>query len=312
MNHLDQAEASLGSFPEMPNGGWTATQIAWWVEWAKLQRRRVQVQYGAAELGELEQTVAKGEDALTRCSLPLLRAAHLQGSLLARARRERYLASAEAVDTALAALAICEEWGDPDMIATSEWGVGWTLLFHDDLEAAEEHLQAGLALADRTRNLASQAILLTWLSVLRRRRDETEASREYALRGIEAARGAHLIENVGLARGNLAWLAWREGDLPEAERQAHAALELWEQSAFIYAFHWTALFPLLAIAVGKGARSEALDHARALLHPQQQRLPEPLEAALEAAIQAGDDGSPEAARHHLEHAIQVAQETGYL
>jgi hypothetical protein len=256
--------------------------------------------------------VAKGEDALTRCALPLLRAAHLQGKILARARRERYLASAEAVDTALAALAIFEEWGDPDMIAITEWGVGWMLLFHGDLDGAEEHLQAGLALADRTRHLTNQAVLLTWLSVLHRKRGEMEASREYALRGIEAATGAHLLENVGLARANLAWLAWREGDLPEAEKQAHAALELWEQSAFIYAFHWTALFPLLAIAVEQGAIAEAVDHARALLHTQQQRLPEPLETALEAAIQAGEEEGAKAAAQHLERVVQVANETGFL
>jgi tetratricopeptide (TPR) repeat protein len=312
MESLDRAEAALGPPPEMPEGGWTETQIAWWVEWCKLLRERFRLQYGAARLDELEETLAKAEDALTRCAMPLLRAAHLQGILLAAMRRDRYLASAETVAIGLDALAMFKALGDPGMIATAEWGMGWGLLLHGDLEGAEEHLQAGLALADRTRHLTNQAILLTWLSVLYRMRGEPEASRQYALHGIEAATGAHLLENEGLVRGNLAWVAWREGDLAEAEKQGRAALELWDKSAFVYAFHWTALLPLLAVAVKRQQIPEALDHAQALLHPQQQKLPDPLEASLEAAIQAGDDGQGDTARQRLKHAIQVAQETGYL
>ena len=73
---------------------------------------------------------------------------------------------------------------------------------------------------------------------------------------------AGLLENAALVRGNLAWIAWREGDLAEAEKQARTALELWDQSAFVYAFHWTALLPLLAVAMEKDALVEALGHAR--------------------------------------------------
>jgi tetratricopeptide (TPR) repeat protein len=310
MDSLDRAEAALGPPPEMPEGGWTEIQIAWWVEWALLQGGRGRIQYGAAQLDAMEETLAKMARALTRCELPFLQGAHLIVSLLAAARRDRYLVSTETVTHGLDALAKFKALGDPNMIGQMEWGVGWALLLHGDLEGAEEHLQAGLALADRTHHLTFQAVLLTWLSVLHRKRGEMEASREHAVRGIPAAIGAHLLENVGLARANLAWIAWREGDWPEAERQAHAALELWEQSAFVYAFHWTALFPLLAIAAEQGALAEALDHVQALLHPQQQRLPEPLETALEAAIQAGEEEGAGAA--HLEHAIQVAKETGFL
>jgi tetratricopeptide (TPR) repeat protein len=165
---------------------------------------------------------------------------------------------------------------------------------------------------ERTGNLVYRTWILTWLSVLHRKRGESEACRDYAQRGLQTAEAARLMENAALARGNLAWLAWREGDLAEAEKQGRAALDLWEESAFVYAFHWTALFPLLAVAVEKDALAEALDHARALLDPQQQKLPDPLEAALETAIQTGDDEGAEAARQSLQQAVQVARETGYL
>jgi tetratricopeptide (TPR) repeat protein len=193
-----------------------------------------------------------------------------------------------------------------------EWLTGMVLLQHGNLAGAEEHLQAGLALTERTGNLIVQTWILTWLSVLHRMHNQTEASREFALRGIQTAKATQVLENAALAIGNLAWLAWRGGDLAEAEKQGRAALQIWEQTAFVYAFHWTALFPLLAVAAEKGVLAEALDHAQALLHPQQQCLPEQLEAVLEAAIQAGQDGRAEAAREDLERAVQVAKETGFL
>jgi hypothetical protein len=57
---------------------------------------------------------------------------------------------------------------------------------------------------------------------------------------------------------------------------------------------------------------EALDHACALLDPQQQKLPDSLETALEAAIQAGQDRGAEAAAQHLERVVEIAKETGFL
>jgi hypothetical protein len=57
--------------------------------------------------------------------------------------------------------------------------------------------------------------------------------------------------------------------------------------------------------------AEAIDHARAMLDPAQQRLPEGLAGALERGIQAQDCGQVEAARTHLERALALAQELGF-
>ena len=62
----------------------------------------------------------------------------------------------------------------------------------------------------------------------------------------------------------------------------------------------------------RGEVAEALVQAQAMLEPLQQKLPDPLEAALEAAIQAGENNQPQEARKHLEQAVKLAQETGFL
>jgi hypothetical protein len=305
---LDRVEAALGPQPDRHGTDWTESQDAWWIEWTWVQYDRGMVQYAAAQVDAMSVTVSKLAQGAEQCDLPLIRVGHWSISQMMSLRRDRYVVSADGVDGALAILAPIKELGDPDHLARTEYSAGWAYLLHGDLDGAEEHLQAGLMLAKRTGNLVDLTWLLTWLSVLHRKRGEAEATRAYAVRGLQAATDAQLLENAGLVRGNLAWLAWREGDLAEAEKQGQAALELWQKSPFVYAFHWTARFPLLAVALIRELIPEAVDHTRAMLDPLQQRLPEPLEAALQAA----DEGSLETAHQRLEHAIQVAQETGYL
>jgi tetratricopeptide (TPR) repeat protein len=121
-----------------------------------------------------------------------------------------------------------------------------------------------------------------------------------------------MINYLAAARGNQAWVYWREGDLARAESEANAALDLWGQVPFVYPFHWTALWPLLAIAVEKGQFDRAIEYARGLLKPEQQRLPDKITETLEAVIYAVQDDRPEAAHLGLKIALELAKEIGYL
>ena len=58
--------------------------------------------------------------------------------------------------------------------------------------------------------------------------------------------------------------------------------------------------------------SPAVEHARALLDPVQQRLPDALAASLEQAVQAWDGGAPESARSLLDQSLALAQQMHYL
>jgi hypothetical protein len=69
---------------------------------------------------------------------------------------------------------------------------------------------------------------------------------------------------------------------------------------------------LIAVALARHQIVEAVSHARALLAPEQRRLPAALTAALQTAIQVWEAGQPETARAHLEQALALAQEIGYL
>jgi tetratricopeptide (TPR) repeat protein len=157
-----------------------------------------------------------------------------------------------------------------------------------------------------------QSRCLTYLPIVYRKRGQVEETSGYASRALRVATSLHWPEYVAMARANLAWVAWRQGNLSEAQANGRAALDLWRPLQVVYPFHWAALWPLISIALAQDQLSAAIDDARALLAPQQQPLPAALRATIEAATQAWDSGRLEAACAHLQQAAALAGETGYL
>jgi tetratricopeptide (TPR) repeat protein len=169
-----------------------------------------------------------------------------------------------------------------------------------------------LALSRQIEFSLYRAWSLTWLTVLYRRRGLVEETRSCARRGLEVATSGGIPEQEAMAQANLAWVAWREGDLAQAEELGQAAFDAWQRGQWVYAFQWTAHLPLLAVALQREQIAKALEHAGAMLDPLQQKLPDSLEAALEAAVQAGEAGQEAEANAHLHRAVQLALETRFL
>jgi hypothetical protein len=119
-------------------------------------------------------------------------------------------------------------------------------------------------------------------------------------------------EYVATAHANEAWLAWRHGDLETVERCGRAALELWPPVHASSSFRWTALWPLIGAALSRDDTGAAVEFARGLLDPSQQRMADDLRAPVEAAVQAWDEGDKLGARSLLEDAATIAQVSGRL
>jgi hypothetical protein len=73
---------------------------------------------------------------------------------------------------------------------------------------------------------------------------------------------------------------------------------------------WAALWPLIAVALSKKRLDAAVNYARALLDPRQQKLPDVLNGALEQSILLFDGGQTEASTEHLGRAMQLAEDLG--
>ena len=128
----------------------------------------------------------------------------------------------------------------------------------------------------------------------------------------KAATEGQMKEYLAAAWANNAYLSWREGQLAEAYAESRAALGIWQQVPFGYPFQWQTLWTLIGLTAQQGQLAEAVDYAQRLTSPPERALPPDLHASLAAGIQAWESNQAEAARQHLEAAIQQAQAQGYL
>lgn len=122
-----------------------------------------------------------------------------------------------------------------------------------------------------------------------------------------------MTEYLAAAHAHLAWAAGREGRWDEAEREGRLALELWEGIGGPYRlFLWMPIWPLLGVALARGRLDEAAGHARSLLDPDLQPMPETLRSALEKAIEKIDPGEETAVRAPFPTVAELARKGGYL
>jgi DNA-binding SARP family transcriptional activator len=288
------------------------TDAALWQAWTQIQMERMQAHYWLAQAPEMFQLIEQSRPIVERYGSPQQRARIYQFLALASIRRDRYVISAEVVGYAHAHLAALEEAGDTQAYPAARFQLGISLLWHSDLAAAEEHMLAALAAAERTGDVSLEARCLTYLTIVYRKRNDADAVRAYAERSLHIATAGQMPDYIGAAHANMAWLAWRAGDLAEVRTRGQQALESWRGTSHSFGSQWTVLWPLLGAALTEQRVAEAVECARALLDQQQQRLPAALEAALEAAIRAADIGDLAAARAEFERALGPARDVGYL
>jgi hypothetical protein len=87
-------------------------------------------------------------------------------------------------------------------------------------------------------------------------------------------------------------------------------VELWEPHPEFYPY-CLAFWPLAGSHLDLGHIEEAVGAAQRLLDPSLARLPDDLEASVQAASDAWDHGRPELAGRLLAGAVQLARDLGY-
>ncbi|HNS50146.1 MAG TPA: BTAD domain-containing putative transcriptional regulator [Anaerolineae bacterium] len=285
---------------------------SWWGAWLEVQIERVWVLYWSARWRDLEELVRSLQPVMQSRGGGTSRMRFLWASCLLELRMERYRVSDSMLADALEGHTLCQALGTTREAIDWEFEIGFLHLWRRELQEAERHLGASLELSVRAGVVPFQTLGLTYLTVVQRFRGLETQVAGCAQRSLEAAEEARMPDYVAAARGNLAWLAWRRRDLPAAETMAQAALAIWRQSPLVYPFQWLALWPLAAVLLAQGREDEAWAPFEALLEPTQQRLPDDLNSALESAILARSEAQAGAARLHLDRALTLACEMGYL
>jgi tetratricopeptide (TPR) repeat protein len=299
----DRAAATLAPWLE-------SDTPAIWREQLALDLDRINLHLWIGQVGTLsDEQIARCQALLECYGTPIQRA--LGAALLLVLSWARGPATAPGVaDRIEATIWLTETSDQPGLVAFARWSAGLYELMHGNPAAAETHLQVGLTLAESASDVQIQARCLTCLSIVARRRRVVDQVREYSARTLALATAYNLGDCLGAAHADMAWLAWRAGDLHGAEVHGSQALEHWRRTQIVYHMHWTARLPLLAVALEVGRLDQALDHARALLAPLQQRLAPALDQALAAALAGADQG--EEPLPHLRRALAIASDLGYL
>ena len=186
--------------------------------------------------------------------------------------------------------------------------LGTALTWYGDLaEAHRVHSQA-LAAVERVGTPNGRSMVLTALAITVWRQGDVQAVGELTARArAVAASGPRTGYNwyyVTAATAALeAWAAWRDHRSEEVIALGTQALDLWRSHLKTYPFRCVALFPLASTYLHLGQTEEAFDSARQTLEPTQARLPDELEAAVQAACDAWETGDPELSRGLLDGAV---------
>lgn len=249
---------------------------------------------------------------MERYGTPVQRARVLTVTAMAGFEHDRYLPSDATLTVAQEALGAARETERFSLIFDAQFYNAFLHLWRREFVQAGECLQPLLEPAERSGDAIRLSRCVTYLMMLARMRGQVAETRSYIPRVLELAWAGQMTNYTYTAKACLAWAAWREGDLTEAREQARTGLELLQGGLGNYPVKWPALWPLLAVAFNEQNYSEAIEYARALMHPTQARLPETLTAALEAAIAASEQNQTEETRAQLHRAMNLAHEMGYL
>ncbi len=262
-----------------------------WRAWLDIADARFALYYWLDDLDRMKPLIQRMRPRVEAVGTPEQRMRFFSSLAMLGLRQDRFVPSDATVEAAEAELVAGLEVRDD----TRHFDIGFCRLWRGELDEAQVHFEAALKEAERTGDAILRTRCLLYLSVAHRKRGDVPRVSEI-LASDDMADG---LGYRGLAEANRAWVALREGETAAAEEHGWNALADWAREGRTgpTAFQWTARWPLLAVAIGRGDLAAAREHAGAMLDPAVQPLPDQLADALEQ-----DD---------FERALELAREPGY-
>lgn len=302
--YYTQAEAVLG----VPSDG---DGPAAWEEWCQIQMEHLSLLYWWQRAEEMAAWINAIQSRVESHGTAEQRALLLGHLSRQTNSQNRFAPSKAALDYAQAALAALPTEAGLEQRTAYQFGYGLNLLLNNEYSQAQASLSEALKAAELTGDVILQARCLAYLLIASRRQGQEGGVATFAQRCLEVAEPARMHNYIGAAQGGRSWLAWRAGSIAEASRLAEAALSTWEQFEQSFPLKWQALWPLIGIALGRERVGEAIGHARALLQPDQQALPDVLAEPLGESLAAWEAGQATTACDHLTRALAIAQQMDY-
>jgi tetratricopeptide (TPR) repeat protein len=300
----DAAEAELQRVPVHAE--------SWRHQWIQLQLSRVWVYYWCVRVSDMNRVLEEIAPEVTRYGTALERAQYFSALAQRDLRLHRYVVSDALIANLELSRQAAREAKAPVELAMAGFLLGFGRMFRGELAAAEVELRQTLHAARKLGDATIEIRCIAYLALTHRLANDAQQAGQLARETLERASAAHMGEYVGLAKACLGWTHWRAGRLFESQALCREALQAWSELSFAYPFEWTAALILLALDLGSEPSAEGLSLARKLHAERSARLPQPIEMALGAAVQAADSGDDAGLQQGLRNAIAAALELGYI
>lgn len=279
----------------------------WWDEFVEIGLERAFTLYFSRQEAELSALLDRLGPTVDRWGTPRQKGHYLIRLSYASIVRERFCPTDQTLDYARGAY----ESVVPSIREEGIGVLGPALVFANRPDEAEPVLLEGVALAREEGDLTLQAVMLAYLGLAERRRGNARKAMELSRRALDAAQEAVVPLYEGVARANISWARWREGDAAGCEQDARDSLVYLATPPMVHPLTWLARWPLIGVLLDRGDTSEAVEHAMAMLEPSQQPMVRELVIALTESIDAWDRGRREEATADLQAAHALAGELGY-
>ena len=313
--HYDEANRAYSESRQLLSMIRDESQTEWWREWIQNLLEMSGVLYWTARIEEAEGLGHQLQTVIEQHGAPEQIAAYFQTRARIEFVRNRWVATPEITRWAEVALEACLKQHDTAGVPSAVFLVGFFRLWSGNAQGATPTLQDALRRAEETGDVTLQARSLTYLAIAARQCGCIEEATDHTNRALVTALSTNMLEYVATARANLAWLAWRSGDLAQTLALGRDALKMWQDTAANLpssAFKWLALCPMIAATLRTGSAGDALAYARLLTDSTNQRLPAPLATRVETALACNGPDAWDAARVQLEQVVEVARALGYL
>lgn len=301
----DRADEELGDDHD-------ASASEWWEEKVQIQMERMHLFYWQGMTAEMRRLADRFRDAIMQRGAPIQRAKFLKTLALSMLMESRFRPSDACKDLAANAVSEAERAADLSEASHIRFVRGLIQVWREDFGDAIEHFNPALEFAERVGDIALQARCLTYRTVAYRRIGDVARTRADAGRTISVASQIGMPEYVAMAKANIAWVEWRNGDIQKSEVAAAEALELWHAMEDPYGFDWMAVWPLVAISFARDDVRGAIDQLKGLFGPHQHPIPDELAEVSRRAIAAAESGDTDGAVAKLRRALEIADKIGHL
>ena len=297
------AERGLGDAP-------SADAAEYWQEFVQIQVEAAWNLYFLGDVNALDALLMRVRPAVERFGNAAQRARFFTAIAQSLVRRKRFRVDDSALEFTQLALNAGLESDDLRERTVALFAHAFPLMLAGKHGDAEPLFADAVKGAEQVGDASLLTRVTAYFGVLVRQTGDVSRTRGLAEQALRMAEKTKMNDYIGVAHANLAWVAWRDGQLARVPVHATTALEAWGRmpSVYVFSYQWLARTPYAAYLQREEKPDAALEQLEFLLREHQQAPPPALAAAIQRAVA---ESGPTRARL-VDAAISCSVEANYV